>query len=135
VVSGAPREACQLKTVFSVKLRRGRGGRPIINCEFCQVMTLHVCIEGFFPPFGGGTPLTQKWRGDGISLPRVGVNVSASQFQQKDFMDILDKIVRDCGMQASSLEVEITESLLLEATSTVETMLTKLKSIGVPRVT
>jgi EAL domain-containing protein (putative c-di-GMP-specific phosphodiesterase class I) len=34
-------------------------------------------------------------------------------------------------MQASSLEVEITESLLLEATSTVEAMLRKLKSIGV----
>jgi diguanylate cyclase (GGDEF)-like protein len=73
----------------------------------------------------------QKWRRDGVALPRVGVNVSARQFQQKDFIDILDKIVRDCGMQASSLEVEITESLLLEATSTVETMLTKLKSIGV----
>jgi diguanylate cyclase (GGDEF)-like protein len=73
----------------------------------------------------------QKWRGDGIALPRVGVNVSARQFQQKGFIDILDKIVHDSGMEASSLEVEITESLLLEATSTVETMLTKLKSIGV----
>ncbi len=73
----------------------------------------------------------QKWHGDGIALPRVGVNVSPRQFRQKGFIDILDKIVRDCGMQASSLEVEITESLLLEATSTVEAMLTKLKSIGV----
>jgi diguanylate cyclase (GGDEF)-like protein len=73
----------------------------------------------------------QRWRGDGIALPRVGVNVSARQFQQKGFVDILAKIVRDCGMQASSLEVEITESLLLEGSSTVETMLTKLKAIGV----
>ena len=73
----------------------------------------------------------QKWHGNGIALPRVGVNVSARQFQQKGFIDVLEKIVGDCGMQASSLEVEITESLLLEATSTVEIMLTKLKSIGV----
>jgi diguanylate cyclase (GGDEF)-like protein len=73
----------------------------------------------------------QRWHGNGIALPRVGVNVSARQFQQKGFIDVLEKIVGDCGMQASSLEVEITESLLLEATSTVEIMLTKLKSIGV----
>ena len=73
----------------------------------------------------------QKWQANGIALPRVGVNVSPRQFQQKGFIDTLDKIVRDCGMQASSLEVEITESLLLEATSTVEAMLRKLKSIGV----
>ena len=73
----------------------------------------------------------QKWQADGIALPRVGVNVSPRQFQQKGFIDTLDKIVRDSGMRASSLEVEITESLLLEATSTVETMLMKLKSIGV----
>ena len=73
----------------------------------------------------------QKWQANGIALPRVGVNVSPRQFQQKGFIDTLDKIVRDCGMQASSLEVEITESLLLEATSTVEAMLRNLKSIGV----
>lgn len=73
----------------------------------------------------------QKWHADGIALPRVSVNVSPRQFRQKDFIDTLDKIIRDCGMQAASLEVEITESLLLEATSTVESMLMKLKSIGV----
>ncbi len=73
----------------------------------------------------------QKWRRAGIVLPRVGVNVSPRQFQQKGFIETLDKIVRDCGMQASSLEVEITESLLLEATSTVEAMLQKLKATGV----
>ena len=73
----------------------------------------------------------QKWHGDGIALPRVSVNVSPRQFQHKGFIDTLGKIVRDCAMDASSLEVEITESLFLEATSTVDTMLTKLKSMGV----
>jgi len=73
----------------------------------------------------------QKWHRDGIAVPRVGVNVSPRQFQQKGFIDTLDKIVRDCGMQASCLEVEITESLLLEGSPAVETMLRKLKSIGV----
>ena len=73
----------------------------------------------------------QSWREQGIFLPRLGVNVSARQFHQRDFVGMLEKIVRDAGMSPSSLEVEITESLLLEATQAVEAMLVKMKSIGV----
>ena len=73
----------------------------------------------------------RKWQAAGIRLPRVGVNVSPRQFQQKGFTERLEKVLRDCGMEASSLEVEITESLLLEASPAVEATLARLKSMGV----
>ena len=73
----------------------------------------------------------RSWREQGILLPRIGVNVSARQFHQHDFVTRLETILRDTDMPPSSLEVEITESLLLEATETVEAMLMQMKSIGI----
>jgi EAL domain-containing protein (putative c-di-GMP-specific phosphodiesterase class I) len=71
------------------------------------------------------------WQEQGVALPRVGVNVSARQFKQKGFVNLLAKVLHETGMHPSALEVEITESLLLDATRSVETMLAKLKSMGV----
>jgi EAL domain-containing protein (putative c-di-GMP-specific phosphodiesterase class I) len=71
------------------------------------------------------------WQQQGVALQRVGVNVSARQFRKKDFVSLVAKVLQETGMHPSALEVEITESLLLDATRSVETMLGKLKALGV----
>ena len=73
----------------------------------------------------------RKWHTEGVAIPRVSVNVSPRQFQQEGFVDTLIETLREAGVQGSLLEVEITESLFLKASSTLETTLAKLKSFGV----
>jgi diguanylate cyclase (GGDEF)-like protein len=45
---------------------------------------------------------------------RVAVNLSAMQFQQSDLPDLIDEALADSSIQPEQLEVEITESTLLE---------------------
>ncbi len=73
----------------------------------------------------------RAWLADGIAMPRLAVNVSARQFRQKDFADRVDAIVRECGVDSATLELEITESLLVDAERGVEETLARLQQRGV----
>ncbi|MEM7464518.1 MAG: EAL domain-containing protein, partial [Pseudomonadota bacterium] len=48
----------------------------------------------------------------GLDFP-IAVNISTQQFEQEDFADRALKIVRDQGVQAKHLEIEITESMAM----------------------
>jgi len=71
------------------------------------------------------------WRRRGITLPRVAVNVSARQFRQKTFLKTVVDALDLYGVAPESLELEITETLLMDATREVETTLTKLDALGI----
>ncbi|MFG6458560.1 putative bifunctional diguanylate cyclase/phosphodiesterase [Roseateles sp. BYS96W] len=53
-----------------------------------------------------------RWLGRGLRMP-VAVNVSALQFQQVHFVDSVAAVLRDAGLPASMLELELTEGVLL----------------------
>ncbi len=53
------------------------------------------------------------WREAGHNL-RMSVNLSARQFQEEDLLDTIDRALRHTGADASRLELEITESLLMD---------------------
>jgi EAL domain-containing protein (putative c-di-GMP-specific phosphodiesterase class I) len=61
----------------------------------------------------------------------MAVNVSVRQFRQKNFIESVARIVGESGIPPAMLEIEITESLLLDTTSAVDEMLGDLKAIGV----
>jgi len=73
----------------------------------------------------------REWEAGGLAIPRLGVNVSARQFRQKDFADRVDAIVRECGIDAAALELEITETLLVDAERGVEETLAWLQQRGI----
>jgi diguanylate cyclase (GGDEF)-like protein len=73
----------------------------------------------------------QRWRAEGIKVPRMAVNVSVRQFRQKNFIESVARIVGESGIPPAMLEIEITESLLLDTTTAVDEMLGDLKAIGV----
>ena len=56
----------------------------------------------------------QSWRASGIDLPSVSVNVSTSQFRQLDFVDQVAQAIDETALDPSCLELEITESLIME---------------------
>ena len=61
----------------------------------------------------------------------VAVNVSARQFRQSDFVQIVRDVLQDTGAQGTQLELELTESLLVDDVDAVVKKMTALKALGV----
>ncbi|WMW80385.1 EAL domain-containing protein [Undibacterium cyanobacteriorum] len=68
---------------------------------------------------------------DGHKLDRIGVNVSAIQFRQPDFMKLVESALRDSGLDPHYLELEITESVTMSGAADFEETLDKMKSLGI----
>lgn len=66
----------------------------------------------------------------GISMP-VSVNVSARQFYHRDFIKNVAGILASTGLQPQLLDIEITESVLVDQTKTFIQILNNLKALGV----
>ncbi len=67
----------------------------------------------------------------GLQLPKISVNVSARQFKQPNFVETVRKVLRKTGVPGTSLELEITESLLLDATPQIGRTMAALGADGV----
>ena len=73
----------------------------------------------------------RAWQVQGLTDLRVAVNLSARQFADPLFLPRLKQIVRDSGLHPSSLELEITESMVMARGECAVTVLQQLKSLGV----
>ncbi|MCL1473440.1 putative bifunctional diguanylate cyclase/phosphodiesterase [Argonema antarcticum] len=60
----------------------------------------------------------------------VGVNLSAKQFQQPQFVDKIAHILNETGLNPQSLKLEITESMMMEQGDTTIATLYRLKHLG-----
>ena len=70
---------------------------------------------------------------DGRNWPglTVAVNVSPLQFRRSDFVDVVERILKETDFDANRLELELTESTLLGNLETAEQSMLRLKAIGV----
>ncbi|MCL4316263.1 MAG: EAL domain-containing protein, partial [Gammaproteobacteria bacterium] len=68
----------------------------------------------------------RRWRADGLQVPRIAVNVSAIQLRHKDFVGMVERVVNGAKGIADRLEIEITESLIMQD---VEANIGKLRAI------
>ena len=73
----------------------------------------------------------KTWRDRGVQLPRIGVNVSAKQFYQQNFPLVVEQVLADTQLEAAILEIEITESLLMENTDRAIDTMHALRRLGV----
>lgn len=71
-----------------------------------------------------------RWRAQGMAL-RVGVNLSARQLRVASLVDDVRTILTDTGLPADLLELEVTESALVDDTEALTTTLDALRAIGV----
>ena len=67
----------------------------------------------------------RRWVNQGLKAPRVAVNVSPIQLRQRDFVDSVAQAIVD-GIAPTGIELEITESLMMED---VEGNIEKLNSV------
>jgi EAL domain-containing protein (putative c-di-GMP-specific phosphodiesterase class I) len=73
----------------------------------------------------------KTWQDAGVDPIRVTVNLSGVQFRQANFIETVDTILKETGLNPAYLEFEITESILMENMEEVIAGLNTLKSMGI----
>ena len=72
----------------------------------------------------------RKWQNEGLPLVTVAVNVSAVQFRQEGFCELIRRVLHETGLAAQYLALELTESLLLANADLMLSVLRELKAMG-----
>ncbi|ANQ84734.1 EAL domain-containing protein [Azoarcus olearius] len=70
-----------------------------------------------------------KWARSGLHL-MVGVNISALQFRRADFVDSVVQVLAETGANPERIELEITESALMDASDALSRRLRELANMG-----
>ena len=72
----------------------------------------------------------RKWQDEGLPGLPIAVNVSAVQFRQEDFCELIRSVLREVRLAPQYLELELTESLLLSSADVTLSVLQELKAMG-----
>jgi diguanylate cyclase (GGDEF)-like protein len=70
------------------------------------------------------------WEAQDLPLAPVAINLSARQLQQDDLVGAIERIVRRAGVDASLLEFELTESMLMTNPEAAVETLSRIKALG-----
>jgi len=73
----------------------------------------------------------RSWHVAGYSRLLIAVNISARQFQHPDFIQLVQRTLRDTGLPAERLELEITESAVMQDAEKTIATLNALHALGV----
>lgn len=73
----------------------------------------------------------RQWQLDGCPGLRVAVNVSARQFRNKDFIDGILQVLIDSSLDPTYLELELTETSIMENPKMAARILSDLRRLGV----
>lgn len=74
---------------------------------------------------------SRLWRQAGLPPVRIAVNLSPKQFQLPDLAATIARIMEEEKMPADLLEIEITESILMDDVLAAIAILTRLKEMGI----
>lgn len=72
----------------------------------------------------------QAWQDIGIAPIRIAVNISAVELRAKDFQAGIGLILAETGLEARFLELELTETFLMQDSSATLAVLQDLKQLG-----
>lgn len=111
---------------------RTRSGETIGPAEFVPVAE----ETGLIMPIGAWALRTacaavRAWEKDGLPPLRMSVNVAPRQFEEGGVTALVQEILRETGLAADRLELEITEGALMHNTEAATSTLVALKALGV----
>ena len=73
----------------------------------------------------------RAWQNMNLPALRVAVNISGRQFRQGDFLEMVYAVLEDTGLDSRYLEIELTESILMQDTTATVRILNELSALGV----
>lgn len=142
---GLEREEFVLHYQPKVEIASGR----IIGCE-ALVRWIHpdlglVCPDRFIPlaeetgviiPLGNwvleeACRQGAAWRQEGMEQLKISVNLSARQFLQPDLVALVQRALDASGLDSRHLELELTESMIMQDPEGAARMLKQLRDLGI----
>lgn len=72
-----------------------------------------------------------RWTAEGVAEFPVAVNISLNEFQSEDFVPLVRRILAETGMSPKLLDIELTESVIMEDRGQTKTNMMRLKELGV----
>ena len=84
-----------------------------------RIVLLQACAEA------------RRWQDAGARGFRIAVNLSPRQFTQSELVEDVQRILDDTGLAPESLELEITESMVMENPERAAAILRELRAVGV----
>ncbi|QSX36185.1 EAL domain-containing protein [Shewanella sedimentimangrovi] len=73
----------------------------------------------------------RRWLDAGYEIGRIGVNVAGPQLHRPGFVEEVQQVLRDTGFPAACLELEITESMMMQEPEQVIDTLKRLGDLGI----
>ena len=73
----------------------------------------------------------RRWRDEGFAPIQIAVNISARQFHDQDLSQTVIRILEETGLPPKYLELELTESSIMQNAEFAAGMLNRLKSMGI----
>jgi diguanylate cyclase (GGDEF)-like protein/PAS domain S-box-containing protein len=77
-----------------------------------------------------GCRQAREWQDHGLARRRMAINLSARQFADRGFLDMVTRVLADTGMDPTLLELEITESQVMRKTAGMISLLGELSAMG-----
>jgi diguanylate cyclase (GGDEF)-like protein/PAS domain S-box-containing protein len=78
-----------------------------------------------------GCRQAKEWHDMGLRPRRMAINLSARQFSDRGFLDMVTRVLAETGLDPRLLELEITESQVMRQTDGMIMLLNKLSEMGV----
>jgi diguanylate cyclase (GGDEF)-like protein/PAS domain S-box-containing protein len=73
---------------------------------------------------------SEEWRRQGLSVPRIAINVSPLQFMRVDFSMQVREVLAELGASPDNLEIEVTETAVMRNMEDVARQMRELASMG-----
>ena len=106
------RQICGLEALMRWS---GPNGGPVPPVKFIPILEeTGLIIEAGRWALERAVADFQRWRASGLQVPRIAVNVSPVQLRQKDFVATVVHVLQGAPDTAGALEIEITESLIMQ---------------------
>jgi diguanylate cyclase (GGDEF)-like protein/PAS domain S-box-containing protein len=78
-----------------------------------------------------GCVQAKAWQNAGLAAIRIAINVSAAELRSKGFVAGVREVLQETGLEPRYLELELTETFLMQDSKSTVTVLQALKSVGV----
>jgi len=72
-----------------------------------------------------------RWQSEGLPAMAVAVNLSARQCRQENIVEIVEQALKDAGLDPKWLQIEVTESMVMQNVDVAKSVLRRIKALGV----